>query len=97
MPRKMSPLHPGEVLREEFMKPLAISAYRLAKDIRVPANRIQMIVKEQRNVTADTALRLARYFGTTPGFWMNLQHDFDFETTLARHGKEIKAIQKLAS
>lgn len=88
----MAPLHPGEVLREEFMEPLNVSAYKLAKAIRAPANRIQMIANEQRAITADTALRLVRYFGNTPGFWMNLQHDFDFETALADHGKEIEAI-----
>lgn len=83
MPRKMNPLHPGEVLREEFLEPLGLTAYRIAKDIDVPANRIGGIVNEGRAITADTALRLSRYFKTTPEFWMNLQAHYDL-TTLSR-------------
>lgn len=97
MARRMAPLHPGEVLREEFMQPMDISAYRVAKDIGVPANRIQAIVNESRAITADTALRLARYFGNTPNFWMNLQHDYDFELAMAESGDDIKSIAPRAA
>ncbi len=79
MPRKKKPVHPGEVLREEFMKPLALSMNKLALDLRVPVTRIAEIVHERRSVTADTAMRLARYFKNTPVFWMNLQVRYDLE------------------
>ena len=74
-----TPIHPGEILLEEFLAPLEVSQYRLAKDISVPARRINEIVHGKRGVTADTALRLARYFGTTERFWMNLQTRYDLE------------------
>jgi antitoxin HigA-1 len=77
---RMPPLHPGEMLREEFMKPLGLSANALAIALRVPVTRISEIVRERRGITADTALRLARYFNVTPGFWMRLQMDFDLES-----------------
>ena len=76
---KMKPLHPGEVLREEFLKPMGITAYRLAKDIDVPVNRITGIVNEERAISADTALRLSRYFGTSAKIWTGLQADYDLE------------------
>lgn len=78
---KLTPVHPGEVLFEEFLEPMGLSQYRLAKDISVPPRRINEIVHGTRAVTADTALRLARYLGTTPRFWLNLQaqHDLDVE------------------
>ena len=75
--RKMKPIHPGEILREEFLLPMGISQYRVAKDINVPPRRINEIVKRKRAVTADTALRLARYFGTSERFWLNLQTRYD--------------------
>ena len=75
--RDLPPIHPGEQLREEFLKPLGITAYRLAKDIRVPVTRIQSILAERRGISGDTALRLARYFGTTPEFWLNMQRDYE--------------------
>jgi addiction module HigA family antidote len=75
----LTPVHPGEVLQEEFLEPLALSQYRLATDISVPARRIDEIVHGERAVTADTALRLARYFGTSPQFWMNLQAQYDLD------------------
>jgi len=78
--RDQPPIHPGEMLREEFMVPLGLTAYRLAKDIGVPVTRIQEIVAERRGISGDTALRLARYFGTTPEFWMNMQRDHELET-----------------
>ena len=74
---KLDPIHPGEILDEEFLKPLAISQYRLSKDIGVPPVRINEIVHGKRGITADTALRLAKFFGTTAEFWMNLQIHFD--------------------
>jgi antitoxin HigA-1 len=77
--RDLPPIHPGEQLHEEFMKPLGLSAYRLAKDISVPVTRIQAIIGERRAITGDTALRLARYFDTTPEFWLNMQRDYELE------------------
>jgi len=78
----MPALHPGEMLREEFMKPLGLSANALAIALRVPVTRISEIVRERRGITADTALRLARYFNMTPEFWMRLQMDYDLESAL---------------
>jgi addiction module HigA family antidote len=75
----MEPIHPGEILMEEFLEPLGISQYRLAKDISVPPRRINEIVHGKRSITADTALRLARFFGTTERFWLNLQVRYDLE------------------
>jgi antitoxin HigA-1 len=83
------PVHPGEILLEEFLLPLGISQYRLAKDISVPARRINEIVHGARGVTAETALRLARYFGTSEMFWMNLQTHFDLEIERARLKKRL--------
>lgn len=81
MPKNaMRPIHPGEVLREEFLGPLGLSAHALAQALRVPATRINDVVNERRGITADTALRLARYFGTTAEFWLNLQSAFDLRT-----------------
>ncbi|MGH9432549.1 MAG: HigA family addiction module antitoxin [Terriglobia bacterium] len=77
--RLMSPVHPGEILREDFMKPLRLSVNRLALDLHVPATRIGEIVHERRRITAGTALRLARYFSTNPEFWLNLQNFYDLE------------------
>lgn len=90
MTYKYHPIHPGEILHEEFLKPLKISQYRLAKDIAVPPRRINEIVKGQRTVTADTALRLGRYFGMTPQFWLNLQSRFDLETESTRLARTLK-------
>jgi addiction module HigA family antidote len=77
--RDLPPIHPGEQLQEEFMKPLGLTAYRLAKGLGVPVTRIQAIIGERRSITGDTALRLGRYFGTTPEFWLNMQRDFELE------------------
>ena len=77
--RKIAPIHPGEILFEEYMKPLGLSQYRLAKDISVPARRVNEIVHGKRGITANTALRLARYFGTSDRFWLNLQTRYDLE------------------
>src|SRR5438309_12051503 len=77
--RRLPPIHPGEILREDFIVPLGISMNKLALDLRVPVTRIAEIVHERRGITSDTALRLARYFNTTPQFWMNLQILYDLE------------------
>ncbi len=79
MSEKFEPVHPGEILLEEFLKPMGLSQYRLAKDIHVPARRINEIVHGERSVTADTALRLSHYFGMSENFWMNLQTRYDLE------------------
>jgi len=79
MARKLKPIHPGEQLREEFMKPHGLSMNKLALDLRVPVTRIAEIVNERRGITADTALRLARYFKTTPQFWMNMQLHYELQ------------------
>jgi antitoxin HigA-1 len=79
MKKRLAPIHPGEILLEEFLKPMAISQYQLAKDISVPARRINEIVHGKRSVSADTALRLSRYFGLSERFWLNLQARYDLE------------------
>lgn len=79
MQRKLKPVHPGEILREEFMVPLGLSMNRMAMDLRVPVTRIADIIKERRGITADTALRFARYFKNSAAFWMNLQTRYDLE------------------
>ena len=84
---------PGEVLREEFMEPFGLSMNALAAALDVPANRIMLILRNQRSITADTALRLARYFGTTPEFWMNLQQDYELD--VARREKLLDIEQKV--
>lgn len=89
-------IHPGEILMEEFLAPLGVSQYRLAKDIGVPPRRINEIVHGTRGVTADTALRLARFFGTTPQFWMNLQSHYDLAISKKAIGVKLeKMIQPL--
>ncbi|MEO8676686.1 MAG: HigA family addiction module antitoxin [Casimicrobiaceae bacterium] len=85
----MRPIHPGEILREEFIEPLAMSANALAIALRVPAPRINDIVRERRAISPDTALRLARYFGTTPQFWMNLQASYDLKVASQESGGQI--------
>jgi antitoxin HigA-1 len=79
MAKKLKPVHPGEILREEFMKPLGLSMNKMAMDLRVPVTRIAEIVAERRSATADSALRFARYFKNSPTFWMNLQSRYDLE------------------
>ena len=88
--KKLSPIHPGEILAEEFLKPMGISQYRLAKDISVPPRRINEIVHGKRAVTADTALRLSRYFGLSDRFWINLQARYDLEMTKDRLGDRLE-------
>jgi len=87
--KKTPPIHPGEILLEEFLKPMEISQYRLAKDISVPARRINEIVHGKRSITADTALRLSRFFGTSERFWLNLQMRFDLEVEKDRLGARL--------
>ena len=86
----MRPIHPGEILREEFLIPMSLNAHALAMALRLPAPRINDIVRERRGVSADTALRLARYFGTSAEFWLGLQADFDLKTASKVVGKTIE-------
>ncbi len=88
--RDLRPIHSGEQLREEFMKRLGSTAYRLARDIGVPVTRVQAIIAERRAVTADTAVRLARHFRTTPEFWLNLQRDYELETAIEAIGDRLE-------
>src|ERR1700736_2034184 len=88
--RKLPPVHPGEILLEEFLSPLGLSQYRLAKDTSVPPRRINEIVRGSRAISADTALRLARYFGTSERFWMNLQSRYDLEVVKDRLGPRLQ-------
>ena len=88
---RLPPLHPGEVLREEFLAPLGMSAYALAKALHVPLTRMTAILAGERSISADTALRLARFFGTTGEFWINLQGSHDLALARSRHGAEIVA------
>jgi len=100
MATKMTPVHPGEILLEEFLEPMEISQYRLAKDIAVPPRRINEIVHRKRAITADTALRLSRYFGTSERFWMNLQarHDLEVEKDRLKNRllKEVTPLKKVS-
>jgi addiction module HigA family antidote len=86
---KLPPIHPGEILAAEFLRPMDVSQYRLAKDLSVPPRRINEIVHGDRAITADTALRLARYFGTSDRFWLNLQMRYDLEVEKDRLGKRL--------
>ncbi len=88
--RKLPPVHPGEILLEEFLSPLGVSQYRLAKDTNVPPRRINEIVRGTRAISADTALRLARYFGTSERFWLNLQARYDLEIEKDRLGDRLR-------
>lgn len=90
MTEKLDPIPPGEILLEEFMKPLGVSQNRLSRDIDVPVSRVAAIVKGERSITADTALRLARYFGTTPQLWLNMQASHDLRVLRARDWSEIE-------
>ena len=96
--KKIEPVHPGEILSEEFLKPLNVSQYRLAKDISVPARRINEIVHGKRSITADTALRLSRFFGLSERFWLNLQSRYDLEAEKdrlkGRIEEEVKVLER---
>ena len=91
---RLENIHPGEILLEEFLKPLNISAYRLSKDIGIPQTRVSAILKGRRRITADTALRLSKYFGNSAKFWLGLQDDFDLEEELRLNEQEILRIKK---
>jgi addiction module HigA family antidote len=99
--KKLPPIHPGEILIEEFLKPMGLSQYRLAKDISVPPRRINEIVHGKRSISADTALRLGRFFGISPQFWLNLQTRFDLEVTedllAERLDKEVQVLRSNAA
>ncbi len=88
--KKLTPVHPGEVLLEEFLGPMGLSQYRVARDISVPPRRINEIVHRKRSITADTALRLARYFSTSERFWLNLQSRYDLEIERDRLGNRLR-------
>lgn len=96
--RKLTPIHPGEVLQADFLEPLELSQYRLAQDLSVPPRRINEIVHGKRAISADTALRLARYFGTSDRFWLNLQARFDLEVQRdvlgTRLAKEVRVLDR---
>lgn len=87
--RRLPPVHPGEILREDLMKPLGLSINRLARDLRVPVNRVSEIVNVRRGISADTALRLARYFTNSPEFWLNLQAAYDLQVAARKSAQEI--------
>jgi len=91
---KLENVHPGEILLYEFLKPLNISAYRLSKDLSIPQTRISEIVKGRRRITADTALRLSKYFGNSAKFWLGLQDDFDIEEGKEQKKSELNSIKK---
>ena len=90
MAQKLAPIHPGEVLAEDFMAPRGLSANQLALALRVPANRLTEMIRGRRSISADTALRLARYFDTTPALWMNLQSRYDLDVAQDEAGKQIE-------
>jgi addiction module HigA family antidote len=93
--KKVNPIHPGEILFGEFLKPLGISQYKLAKDISVPPRRINEIIQGKRSITADTALRLSRYFGLSERFWLNLQSRYDLEVEKDKLDKRLEAEVKV--
>ena len=92
---KLRNIHPGEILQEEFLIPLKISAYRLSLDIGIPQTRISEIVKGNRRITADTAIRLSNYFGNSSKFWLGLQNDYDIEDELSKKKKEFQLIKNI--
>lgn len=91
---KLANIHPGEILNFEFLEPLEITAYRLAKDLNIPQTRISEIIKGNRRITADTALRLSKYFGNSAKFWLGLQNDYDIEEEKEKKANELKNITK---
>lgn len=92
---KLKNIHPGEILSEEFLVPFNITAYKLAKDIEIPQTRISEILKGNRRITADTAIRLSKYFGNSAKFWLGLQDDFDIEEEISTKGTMLKSIKAL--
>ncbi len=94
---KLPNIHPGEVLLHEFLEPLEITAYRLSKELKIPQTRISEIIKGRRRITADTALRLSKYFGNSAKFWLGLQDDYDIEEEKLNKEKELKEIKQFAA
>lgn len=92
--RKLANVHPGEILKQEFLKPLEITAYRLSKDLHIPQTRVSEIVKGNRRITADTALRLSKYFGNSAKFWLGLQDDYDIEEQRDEKEADLKEIKQ---
>ena len=92
---KLRNIHPGQILQEEFLEPFEITAYRLAKEIKIPQTRISQILQGRRRITADTALRLAEFFGNSAQFWLGLQDDYDLEEERAKIGDELSGIQRM--
>lgn len=95
--KKLKNIHPGEILLEEFLLPLGVSAYKLSKDVGISQTRVSEILKGNRRVTADTALRLSKYFGNSAKFWLGLQDDFDIEEEELLKSKELKSIEHFQS
>ncbi len=95
--KKLKNIHPGEILQEEFLVPLGLSAYKLSKDVGVPQTRVSEIIKGNRRITADTALRLSKYFGNSAKFWLGLQDDFDIEEEEQLNSKELNLIEHYQS
>ena len=93
--KKLKNIHPGEILLEEFLKPLEITAYRLSKETFIPQTRISEIIKGKRRITADTALRFSKFFGTSAKFWLGLQDDYDLEELSNKNEKELKEIKRI--
>ena len=91
---KIKNIHPGEILQEEFLSPMGLSAYRLSRDIGIPQTRISEILKGNRRITADTAIRLSNYFGNSVKFWLGLQDDYDVEEEISKKSKEFKTIKQ---
>lgn len=91
--KRLSNIHPGEILKEEFLEPMKISAYRLAKETHIDQTRISEIINQKRSITADTALRLAKFFGNTPQFWLGLQNDYDIEEEKIHKEVELNKIK----
>ena len=97
MAKTLDNIHPGEILLEEFLKPMDLSAYRLAKETFIPQTRVSAIIKGKRRITADTALRLSKFFGTSAKFWLGLQADYDLEEEGKSNHEELQSIMKYAS
>lgn len=95
MRKELSFIHPGEILNEDFLKPMNLTAYRLAKETHLDPKRISEIIHGKRSISADTALRLSKFFGTTPSFWLNLQNHYDLEVKSEQIAKELKTIYKV--
>jgi addiction module HigA family antidote len=95
--KKLKNIHPGEILLEEFLLPLEISAYKLSKDIGIPQTRVSSIIKGNRRITADTALRLSKYFGNSAKFWLGIQDDFDIEEERNEKSAELNAIKQYSN